>query len=73
MLKQVPSAALADMEPVGRYGIRPVWRDGHSTGIYTLEYLREICPCPECGGERSPAEPPFAHGLAIPKEPPGRT
>ena len=21
------------------------WSDGHSTGIYTFERLRELCPC----------------------------
>jgi DUF971 family protein len=24
------------------------WNDGHSTGIYSFDYLRSICPCPEC-------------------------
>ncbi len=27
--------------PVGRYGVNLVWSDGHSTGIYTYNYLRE--------------------------------
>ena len=27
---------------VGGYAIQCVWSDGHSTGIYTFEYLREI-------------------------------
>lgn len=27
---------------VGRYAIQPVWSDGHSTGIFTFEYLREL-------------------------------
>jgi DUF971 family protein len=39
---------LQDIEPVGRYGLRLVWRDGHNTGIYTFDYLRALCPCPEC-------------------------
>ncbi len=30
------------MEPVGRYGVRFQWSDGHSTGIYTFERLRTI-------------------------------
>ncbi len=30
------------MEPVGRYGIKFQWSDGHSTGIYTFERLRAI-------------------------------
>jgi len=24
------------------------WSDGHSTGIYTYEYLRALCPCARC-------------------------
>lgn len=36
------------MSPVGNYGIRFDWSDGHSTGIYAFEYLRSICPCKEC-------------------------
>jgi DUF971 family protein len=35
---------------VGRYAIRFHWSDGHSTGIYTFEQLRELCPCPICAG-----------------------
>jgi DUF971 family protein len=27
---------------VGRYALQPVWSDGHSTGIYTFELLREM-------------------------------
>jgi len=27
---------------VGRYALQFVWSDGHSTGIYTFEYLRDI-------------------------------
>ena len=34
--------------PVGNYGIRFDWSDGHSTGIYPFELLRSLCPCKEC-------------------------
>ena len=27
---------------VGAYAIRPVWADGHATGIYSFDYLRRI-------------------------------
>ncbi len=27
-------------EPVGRYALKFQWSDGHSTGIYTFEHLR---------------------------------
>jgi ATP-binding protein involved in chromosome partitioning len=33
---------------VGGYAIRIDWSDGHDTGIYTFEYLLEVCPCPQC-------------------------
>jgi DUF971 family protein len=38
----------ADISPVGRYGLTIRWSDGHDTGIYPFERLRELCPCPEC-------------------------
>ncbi len=28
--------------PVGRYGVNLVWSDGHTTGIFTYKYLREL-------------------------------
>lgn len=27
---------------VGRYALQFIWSDGHSTGIYTFEYLRRL-------------------------------
>ena len=27
---------------VGGYAIQPVWADGHSTGIYSFDYLKRI-------------------------------
>lgn len=40
---------LTDMHMVGMYAIAPIWESGHSSGIYTFEYLRSICPCGEEG------------------------
>lgn len=37
-----------EMRPVGRYGVSFEWSDGHSTGIYTFDYLRELCQCEAC-------------------------
>lgn len=31
------------MRPVGNYAYSIRFNDGHDTGIYTLEFLREIC------------------------------
>ena len=33
---------------VGRYAIQFNWEDGHTSGIYSWEYLRRMCRCPEC-------------------------
>ena len=42
-----------DIEPIGRYAIKLAWADGHSTGIFSFEYLRGLCPCPECTAART--------------------
>jgi DUF971 family protein len=39
-------------ELVGRYAVQINWSDGHSTGIYSFDYLRGLCPCGECRGPR---------------------
>jgi DUF971 family protein len=33
------------ISPVGRYAVQISWSDGHDTGIYTFEHLRNLCPC----------------------------
>jgi DUF971 family protein len=38
----------ASIAPVGNYAISFAWTDGHATGIYRFDYLREICPCDDC-------------------------
>ena len=42
-----PNSELVGVEPVGRYGMRLRWGDGHDTGIYTYDYLRELAEKPE--------------------------
>jgi DUF971 family protein len=37
-----PALKMLSVEPVGNYAIRIHWSDGHSTGIYTWEYLRRL-------------------------------
>jgi DUF971 family protein len=37
-----------EINPVGRYALNFIWNDGHSSGIYTYEHLRSLCPCVEC-------------------------
>src|SRR5262245_4309922 len=36
------------IDPFGHYGYRIVWSDGHDSGIFTLENLRELCECDQC-------------------------
>ncbi len=44
---------LYELQPVGRYGLTPVWGDGHQTGIYTYERLRATCECDDCRATRA--------------------
>lgn len=46
-----PTLKMRDVEPVGNYAIRILWNDGHSSGIYSYEHLRKICPCAQCQAE----------------------
>jgi DUF971 family protein len=46
MYKPKPRANSATQ--VGNYAIQIVFNDGHSTGIYSYDYLRTLCPCEEC-------------------------
>ncbi len=34
--------------PVGHYAYRIAWSDGHDSGLFTLEHLRELCQCAQC-------------------------
>lgn len=33
---------LVRMASVGGYAVRPVWADGHTTGIFSFEYLKQV-------------------------------
>ncbi len=39
---------IAKLLPVGNYALQPEWDDGHHSGIYTWNYLRDLCACAEC-------------------------
>jgi DUF971 family protein len=45
-----PKARAQSATQVGNYAIQIHFSDGHSTGIFSYEYLRMLCPCPECAG-----------------------
>jgi DUF971 family protein len=33
---------LVGMERVGGYALKPVWGDGHQTGLFAYDYLRKV-------------------------------
>jgi DUF971 family protein len=37
-----------EAKAVGRYALNFHWNDGHASGIYSWDYLREMCQCEEC-------------------------
>lgn len=43
-----PQLNLEKVEAAGSYALQFSWSDGHSSGIYTWELLRQACPCDEC-------------------------
>jgi DUF971 family protein len=36
------------IQTVGRYALNFAWSDGHDTGFYTFEHLRNLCECALC-------------------------
>jgi DUF971 family protein len=34
---------LTELSPIGNYALNAKWANGHSTGIYTFELLRNLC------------------------------
>jgi DUF971 family protein len=43
-----PALKIDSVQPVGAYALKIEWSDGHKSGIYSYEHLREICPCADC-------------------------
>lgn len=48
VMYQPVGATLKGVEPVGRYALQFYFSDDHSHGIFTWDYLRELCPCDAC-------------------------
>lgn len=48
----IEETTLVNLQLVGRYGLTPIWEDGHKTGIYTFERLRASCECQECRAKK---------------------
>ena len=39
-----------EIAPVGRYALQFSWTDGHDTGIFPFDLLRDLCPCCNSAG-----------------------
>ncbi len=52
-----PAVRPVEAEGVGKYAIRFTWNDGHQHGIYSWDFLRDVCPCDECKAARATAGP----------------
>ena len=42
IVKGKEKVTIAGLEPVGNYAVRIVFDDGHDTGLYSWDYLREL-------------------------------
>ena len=49
-----PKITAKGANAVGNYALQIQFSDGHATGIYSFEHLREICPCERCTSEFRP-------------------
>jgi DUF971 family protein len=45
-----PALKITALEQLGSYAVQIKWNDGHKSGIYSYDHLREICPCADCAG-----------------------
>ena len=48
LLSPATDISVENVQQAGSYALQFQWSDGHWTGIYTWEFLRSACPCPEC-------------------------
>ena len=37
-----PGLTISNLEPVGTYALKIIFSDGHSTGLYTWDYLQNL-------------------------------
>ena len=35
--------SITNLEPVGHYAIKPIFSDGHDSGLYSWDYLHDLC------------------------------
>jgi len=53
-----PDSITEDIQPlaislVGSYAIKINWSDGHTTGIYSYDFLLSLCKCSSCSGQQT--------------------
>ena len=46
------SYVVRGLKLVGNYAVQFEWDDGHMYGIYAWDFLRALCPCDDCAGDR---------------------
>jgi DUF971 family protein len=46
-----PKVTAKSASPVGNYAIQIEFSDGHATGIFSFDHLRQVCPCEACARE----------------------
>jgi DUF971 family protein len=47
------SSRLIKLSYVGGYALQPVWADGHTSGLFSYEYLRKISDALEAGSQEA--------------------
>ena len=43
---KLSSFQIRSLEFVGGYAIKPIWEDGHNTGLFAFEFLRTVADSP---------------------------
>ena len=46
---------MVDLDLVGRYAVKPTWRNGHDTGLFTFRNLRALADKDNLFSGESPA------------------
>lgn len=49
-----PRVTARGASAVGHYALQFDFSDGHATGIYSFDMLRDLCPCDECRAASRP-------------------
>jgi DUF971 family protein len=63
-----PRVTAKSAAAMGNYAVQITFSDGHATGIYSFEHLREICPCDACGRDFRDARGSQPEGSAAPTQ-----